>query len=63
MEEKENCLTCENCISKHYTTIRCAIWTFKIKDHLYKESDGEEVKHSLGRMWNTTRCQYYEHIN
>jgi len=51
--EKENCFSCKNCISKHYVTIRCAIWTPKIQEWLKDDK-------VAGRIWHTMRCQHYE---
>lgn len=50
----EDCRTCKHRASKNYYTIRCDIWTPKIKNWLKYKDEG------TGRMCCYIRCQYYE---
>lgn len=61
VKPEENCLSCKHRLSKTYHTIRCEVWTERIRKHLlYK---GEDVTSSLvGRMWCDTKCQHYSKV-
>ena len=57
----ENCFTCKNCISKNYMTIRCSIWTEKIRKWLIPDNPEKyDPDNLVGRMHHSIRCQYYK---
>ena len=61
IEDIQNCFTCIHCVSKNYMTIRCDIWTKKIRDWLMpQDTDIKDPEHLVGRMHHSIRCQYYE---
>jgi len=53
----ENCFTCKNRISKTYNTIRCKIWTEKLRNWLILDNpEKHDPMNLVGRLYHEIKC-------